>query len=205
MIPLIKINERTTRYVIAITLAYTVLVAFTGFSKITHIPLNTVTRYILNFVIEGAYLIMLLFLASVLRFIREKKSLIDVFLIYFFSDALIFLLRIFIFGTAIINGNMPLNFFTFFVTIYFIVYTMKVKHKSFSSPFKLFGLVMLFSIIFRMVGAVMYIQHYTGRNILSYMVISELLVPITVLYILYKTIAHLRKDPMPNIPLIEAI
>jgi hypothetical protein len=205
VISLIKVNEKTTRYVIAITLAYTVLVAFTGFSKIAPIPLNTVTRYILNFSIEGAYLIMLLFLASVLRFIREKKSLIDAFLIYLLLDTIIFLLRIFIFGTAIINGNLPLNLFAFFVTIYFIVYTMKVKHKSFSTPFKLFGQVMLCSIIFRIVGAVMYIQHYTGRNVLSYMVMSELFGPIAVLYILYKNLIHLRKNPMPNIPLIEAI
>jgi hypothetical protein len=194
VIPLIKVNEKTTRSVIAVTLVYTILIASTGFSKIAHIPLNTVTGYLLNFLTEGAYLIMLLFLVSVLRFIREKKSLIDVFLIYLFSDALIFLLRIFIFGTAIINGNKPLNFFAFFVAIYFVVYSMKVKHKSFSSSFKLFGLVMLFSIIFRAVGAVMYIQHYVSRTVLSYMVISELLVPIAILVIFYKTLRFLKTD-----------
>jgi hypothetical protein len=194
VIPLIKVNEKTTRSVIAVTLVYTILIASTGFSKIAHIPLNTVTRYILNFLTEGAYLIMLLFLASVLRFIREKKSLIDVFLIYLFLDTVIFLLRIFVFGTAIINGNMPLNFFAFFVTIYFIVYTMKAEHKNFSSSFKLFGLAMLFSMIFRAVGAVMYIQHYASSAVLSYMVICEPLVSIAILVILYKTLRFLKTD-----------
>ncbi len=200
-----KVSKKTTSYLIAITLAYILVVAFTGFLKIAHIPLNTVARYILNFLIEGAYLIMILFLTSVLRLLQEKKTLIDVFLIYLFLDTVIFLLRMFLFGTSVINGNMLLNFFAFFVTAYFIVYTMRVKHKGFSALFKSFGLIMLFSILFRTIGSAMYIQHYSGRSMLSYMVISELLVPIVVLFILYKTRGHLSKHPMPNTPLIKTI
>jgi hypothetical protein len=200
-----KVSKKTTSYLIAITLVYTGLVTLAGFSKIAGVPFNIVSSYLLNFSIEGAYLTIVLFLVALLRLLQEEKPIIRAFLVYLLSDTVIFLLRTFLFGTSVINGNMPLNFFAFFVTAYFIVYTMRVKHEGFSALFKSFGLIMLFSILFRTIGSVMYIQHYSGRSMLSYMVISELLVPIVVLIILYKTRGHLSKHTMPNIPIIETI
>ncbi|MEO7215607.1 hypothetical protein [Mucilaginibacter sp.] len=195
---MMKLSLRKTYCVIVITLIYIILVALSGMFKITHTPLNNFSKLINNFLIQGAYFMMMMYLASILKSIHEKKTIVTAVLIYTFFDAITFLLRTFLFGFSVIHGDMALNIITFVVTLYFILQTCSVKHTDFSFPFKAFGIIVLFSLIFRAIAATLFIMHWAGSNMLTFMVIAELLIPIPMLIIFYKTLRYLKKGGVLN-------
>lgn len=189
-----KVTQKITSFVILIAILHAISIAITGIFKIEHIVFPTFVNYFVNFFIEGTYIIALLYLHHVLKYIHEKRSIILAFWVYIIYDAFAFLLRMFVIGTSIINGNWLFNLVSVGVTLYFIIQVSWVSNSSLRKPFKLLTIAILLSGIVRTVAAVLLIQHYVGRFMLWYMVVAELLPPFALLHILHKTSFYLNHE-----------
>jgi hypothetical protein len=189
-----KINQKTTNYVISAALVYLILVGFVGFFKIFKpFGLPLIPRYILNFIIEGAYLIVIIYLSYFLKYLNEKGSIILTFHIYIGFDLLAFLFRLFV-RSPISGSHLLISTIIFAVVIYFIIQIFRIKNPVLAPYFKLLAATMLFSKLFISIGTIFLVQHYVGRSILTYIVLAELLPPVIIILILYKTSMYLNKQ-----------
>ena len=187
-----KITQKTNSHIIFVAILHAICIAITGIFKIEHITFPTFVRYFVNFFIEGTYIITLFYLYHLLKYVNEKRNIIIAFWAYLVYDAFAFLLRMFVKGTSIINGNWTFNLITAGVTLYFIIVVSGVSNPSLGKSFKLLTSAIFLSSIIRIVAAVLLIQHYAGRSMLWYMVAAELLPPFAMLHILFKTAAYLK-------------
>lgn len=188
----VKITSKATNFIILIAVLHMLCIAIVGTLKIGHVDYPTFVRYFVNFFIEGTYIITLFYLYHLLKYVNEKRNIIIAFWAYLVYDAFAFLLRMFVIGTSIINGNWVFNLITAGVTLYFIIVVSGVSNPSLEKSFKLLTSAIFLSSIIRIVAAVLLIQHYAGRSMLWYMVAAELLPPFAMLHILFKTVAYLK-------------
>lgn len=189
-----KVTQKTTGFIILIAALHALSIAIAGILKIEHIIYPTFINYFVNFFIEGTYITTLLYLYHLLKYANEKRSIILAFWAYIVYDAFAFLLRMFVIGTSIINGNWVFNLISAGITLYFVIFVSGVSNSALGKSFKLLTTAILLSSIIRIVAAVFLIQHYAGPSMLWYIIAAELLPPFAMLYILFKTTAYLKHE-----------
>jgi hypothetical protein len=192
-----KVNQKTTSYLIAIAFIHLILVAFVVFIKILkpfQIPL--ITSYILNFLIASTCLTVIIYLSYILTYLNEKRFITIIFQVYAATYLLSFIRNLLV--KPSINGTyFFISFIIITVVICFIIQLFKIKNPVLAPYFKLLALTMLFSTLFSAVGPILMVMHYVGRSILMYIKVSDMLPPGIIVLILYKTSIYLTGQQIP--------
>ena len=192
-----KVNQKSIKYVVVVALIHLILIAFTDFFKISKpFRVPPVASYILNFLIEGTYLIVIIYLSYVLKYLNEKRSIILIFQIYAATDLFSFLRNLLV-EPSIIGTYFFISFILITVVICFIIQLFKIKNPVLAPYFKLLALTMLFSTLLSTIGPILMVLHYVGRSILSYIKISYLLPSGIIVSILYKTLSCFSDQEPP--------
>ena len=192
-----KVNQKTTNYIIVVALIHLILIVFVGFFKIAkpfQIPL--IASYILNFLIEITYLIVIIYLSYVLKYLNEKRSIILIFQIYAGFDLLSFFRNLLI-APSTHGPYLPISVIISIAIICFIIQLFIIKNPVLAPYFKLLALTMIFSTLFSTIGPILMIQHYVGHSILPYIVIAGLLPSVVIVLILYKTLICFSDQQTP--------
>ncbi len=189
-----KITPKATSYIIIIAIIQLLLEIFTMSLKMfDYMPMVYIGRLMINVIMEMAYLSIILYLYYLLKYINEGTQITNSFLVYIGFNLFVIVLRLFI--------PYPMNMLFFVlgvlsgvITLYFITQLFNVNNKSFKSTFKLLGYSMLFATIFKGVGSLLTIQHWTNYGIPVYAIILKLLSAVILILILVKIVTYLNKE-----------
>lgn len=193
-----KINLKTITYIITAVIIYGLLLALSMFIRIKHIRIDQSANHILLTLIEVFYLSIMVYLINFLKYLKEKKSVIVVFIIFITYDILAFLYGMFAKSIgATIQINAMAGLACLIISILLFTYTFRIKTKEFAPPFRFFGGAFIFILLFKMIVPIIMILHY-NQTLRPYTALVELLIPLAILNILFKAYRYLQKEQAPQ-------
>ena len=194
-----KITTRSTSFVIAITLTYAVLLIITIISLLGGEKMS-VPFILLS---EAAYITPVIYLTVILGYLRESNSIKIGYWVYIIYDLAL--------GTYYLllkpaDYTISVYFYSRLITIIIVIIlitqSFRIKNIIFTYPFCLYWFFLLFVLFIKTVGWFMLISRWTTQ-VYRFSIISEILLPLSMLYILFKTLKYLTNEKTPASLLLQ--
>lgn len=194
-----KITTRSTSFVIAITLVYAVLLIITIISILGGGQMS-VPFILLN---EAAYITPVIYLTVILGYLRESNSIKIGYWVYIIYD-----LALGTYYLLLKPGDYTLSVYfysrviTIIIVIILIILSFRIKNMLFTYAFCLYWFFLLFVLFVKTVGWFMLISRWTTQ-VYKFSILSEILLPLSMLYILFKTLKYLTNEKTSVLPLLQ--
>ena len=156
-----KINSKTTSYVIIVTLIYTVILSIAMKSNFGLQPESK----LLSVLDEIFYIIPIIYMIMVLSHLNEKKHIIITYMLYVISDvgvAIYFLLMRHSSNSA--GVFVLISIMLVMLTMVLIIQSFQIQTKELTYSYCLYGFAMLFVFFFRLLGFVLIKSGSAGRS-----------------------------------------
>ncbi|WDF80501.1 hypothetical protein PQ469_10835 [Mucilaginibacter sp. KACC 22773] len=180
------VTTKSTYYVMAVNLLYTLSVVISIILKFNDIPL-TKWHLVLN---EVVYIIPLIYLVMVLKYLKEDASIITTCKIFIGVDVFISLYFVVVKLRA---NNVSLYYLLFLlsivVVIIFIIQSARIQNKWLAYPMLTYGLIFLFISLLQLAASIFY-----SSMIFKFVSLTEILIPGMTFYILFKIARYLAID-----------
>jgi len=194
-----KINTKTTLLAIVVTLVYSVCLVVAIFCALNKIQLNRLF-FILS---EVAYITPIIYITMILNHLKESKSIRVAYWAYIVCDIGMIVFYIMTkpsghsIGTYLFSRILALS-----ITLILIIQSFRIKNPILVYPFSLYWIGLLMILFIKLIGWVTMIQKWTVK-IFQFSLIAEILLPVSMLYILFQTLKYLASEKVIESPLLK--
>lgn len=189
-----KITTKTTSYIIALTIIYIIDLMVTIFCLLNKIHLNNL------FIIlsEVAYIIPIIYMVMILSYLGERKTIRAAYWAYIICDVgmLFYYLTVKPSGHSLTPFLFP-RFLAIAITFILIIQSFRIKNEKLIYPFCLYWMILLGVLFVKLIGWFTMISRWTVK-IYQFGIIIEILLPLSLLYILFQTFKYLKNIELPQ-------
>lgn len=190
-----KITTKTTSYIIALTIIYTIDLIVTIFCLLNKIHLNNL------FIIlsEIAYITPIIYMVMILSYLGERKTIRAAYWAYIICDVglLLYYFTVKPSGHSIAPFLFP-RFLAIGITFILIIQSFRIKNEKLIYPFCLYWLILLGVLFIKLIGWFTLISRWTIK-IFQFSIILEILLPLSLLYMLFQTLKYLKSIESPQL------
>jgi hypothetical protein len=198
-----KVNAKAVSYIITGTILYEVALLTSILLKTGHVVFQGLTYNSLLVILNAAYFFIILYLINILKFLNEKRSVTTAFTIYIFYHLALFLCWLIIKPLGFTLFYTSMSFLSLAILIYLLVNTFRIQNIELAPPFLLFSWALFAIVLFKTVAPVILIL-CNFKNAVLYIPLVELLLPLTIIYILHQTSQYLNKKPLFNLADVQS-
>ena len=189
----LKINQKTNRWIKKVTIIYLVVLIFMLLIKI-----DPITYFLLALLTEPIYVLLVVYMISVLIFVGEKTSVSVAFTIYIALDIISYF-------NTVSRGRLTGETFTLasgimisIITIYLFILTLNVKNKHISFPYKLFGFSLFLSTVSIYFVTILF-PKIANRETINYLHGISILAPLSILLTIKGVSGFIRNQDIHNL------
>jgi len=190
---MIKVSLRSNNRMMIATIAFIILSIALFYVRFNYIIISRLNYYVWSISLELIYLLLLIYLVSILTLFREKLSISTAVTMYLCIDTMTFITT----EWPRIIPAYGIGVLTLIIYIYLLVQLFKVKNRYVALPFKLFGFSFLILALFKFLFALtfpltahIYEVEYSG--------ILTLLTPLSILYVLKMVDSFIKGQNIQN-------
>ena len=196
-----KVTLKTTHYILVIAMVNLLLKLLLIFRSAIPFSPGMVINRAFDIVQDCTYLIPLVYLVYLLKFINQARPVVIAFIINCLFSALVMALGLFITRATNHVYFMIIGFFSFAILINLEVQIFRIKHYVLTFPFRMYGITVL-SVIFIHVFNAMLLPFFQYKILSGYSLLTILNKSFTLIYllpqaallfILYKTAEFLKQ------------
>jgi len=194
---MIKVSLRSNNRMMIATIAFIILSIALFYVRFNYIIISRLNYYVWSISLELIYLLLLIYLVSILTLFREKLSISTAVTMYLCIDTMTFITTEWPRIIPAYGIGAALGILTLIIYIYLLVQLFKVKNRYVALPFKLFGFSFLILALFKFLFALtfpltahIYEVEYSG--------ILTLLTPLSILYVLKMVDSFIKGQNIQN-------
>ena len=192
------ITVKTNRSISIVTVIYMVLLAASVFIKVNGILISKTEYYGLNFLLAAMYVFLLIYLIRILIFLNEPKDITAAFVIYTCFEAVSIIIKALPAKTLSNTYTATIGLLDIVILIYLLIMAFNIKNAYVSSPYRLFGCSLVFSIVAKLIFTVAFAVQ-SDLIALRYLDLLTLFMPLAILFILRRTDEFI-KDKEQTLP-----
>jgi len=180
-----KVNLKNSRLSFILTVFNVLLLMLSLLIRIRDIKINVFEHHILYAALNTSYIFMIMFLIEILRYVKEKTSVITSLITYACLQVLNLINNFFRDFSFAKQSTLSIGILTIVIVIYLTIETFKIKSSLIAIPYRLFALSLLSVIIIELI-AVAAVASNAEDKVTDYLDILKLLTPLSILYIVKK-------------------
>ena len=189
-----NVSTKTTLYTIAVTLLYTICLIIAIVCRLNRIHLST-SFIILN---EVTYILPIIYMAIILDYLGERRAIRALYWVYIICDIGMI---IYYFSNPPQHSLTSILFprvFAISLTFILIIQSFRIKNQKLIYPFCIYWLILLGVLFVKLIGWFTMVSRWTTK-IFHFGIIIEILLPLSILYILFQTLKYLKNIESPQL------